>query len=138
VLAATDGIEVLASSSVYRTSPVGELTEQRDFYNAVVRVETSLPPRDLLAACKSSERKLGRPAEGPRHGPRPIDLDVLLIDDLVIADEDFSVPHPSLAERQFVLVPLAELAPELTLPDGRTLDQAIAAADPEQRVERIG
>jgi 2-amino-4-hydroxy-6-hydroxymethyldihydropteridine diphosphokinase len=128
---------VLARSSIYRTEPVGELTDQHDFHNAVVEIETTLSPRELLAACKLIEKSFGRPAGGPRHGPRPIDLDVLLIDDLVIAEDDFAVPHPSLVERRFVLVPLAELAPGLTLPDGRTLDQALAAVDPAQRVERI-
>jgi 2-amino-4-hydroxy-6-hydroxymethyldihydropteridine diphosphokinase len=132
-----DGVEVVSRSSIYQTAPVGELPDQRDFYNAVVEIESKLSPRDLLAACKRIEAELGRPAGGKRHGPRPIDLDVLLIDDLVISEPDFAVPHPSLAERRFVLVPLAELAPELTLPDGRTLDQALAAADPEQRVERV-
>jgi 2-amino-4-hydroxy-6-hydroxymethyldihydropteridine diphosphokinase len=128
---------VVSRSSVYETDPVGEVPDQRDFYNAVVGIESTLSPRDLLATCKRIEAELGRPAGGTRHGPRPIDLDVLLIDDLVIVDPDFAVPHPSLAERRFVLVPLAEIEPELTLPDGRTLEQALAAADPDQRVERI-
>jgi 2-amino-4-hydroxy-6-hydroxymethyldihydropteridine diphosphokinase len=123
---------------VYETDPVGQIPDQRDFYNAVVEIETTLSPRDLLAACKRIERELGRPSGGPRHGPRPIDLDLLLSDDVVIADDDLTIPHPGLAERRFVLVPLAELDHELTLPDGRTLDQALAAADPEQRVEQVG
>jgi 2-amino-4-hydroxy-6-hydroxymethyldihydropteridine diphosphokinase len=122
---------------VYETEPVGEVTDQRDFYNAAVKVETTLSPRELLATCKAIERRLGRTPGGTRGGPRPIDLDVLLIDDLAIAEEDFTVPHPELAERGFVLAPLVELDPDLTLPDGRTADQALAAIGSSKRVGQV-
>ena len=88
---------------------------QRDFYNAVVAVETTLEPRDLLAACKKIERALGRRA-GRRHAPRPIDIDLLLLDDLRIEEPDLVIPHPGIARRRFVQVPLLELEPGLSVP----------------------
>ena len=127
---------MVARSSVYETEPVGEILAQPDFYNAVVAVETELAPRDLLAACKQVERELGRPEGGARHAPRPIDVDLLVIDDIAVAEEDLVVPHPELANRRFVLAPLQELAPELTLADGRTLAEALAALGDGQRRRR--
>jgi len=98
---------LLARSSTYRTAPWGRL-DQPEFFNAVVSLETELSPHDLLDALHAIERRLGRTA-GKRWGPRVIDLDLLLYDDLTIADERLRVPHERLAERAFVLVPLAEL-----------------------------
>jgi 2-amino-4-hydroxy-6-hydroxymethyldihydropteridine diphosphokinase len=136
LLETTPGVRVVAWSSVYETEPVGEITEQPDFYNAVVEVETDLDPHSLLKACKEVERRLGR-RRGVRHGPRPIDVDLLLVEDLVVADEGLTVPHPELPQRRFVLVPLAEVGPELRLSDGRSLEQALDALGSEQRVERV-
>jgi 2-amino-4-hydroxy-6-hydroxymethyldihydropteridine diphosphokinase len=98
---------LLARSSTYRTAPWGPI-DQAEFFNAVVSLETELSPHDLLDALHFIERRLGRTA-GERWGPRIIDLDLLLYDDLTIADERLQVPHEHLAERAFVLVPLAEL-----------------------------
>jgi 2-amino-4-hydroxy-6-hydroxymethyldihydropteridine diphosphokinase len=98
---------VAQRSSTYRTVPWGR-RDQREFFNAVVLLETALPPHDLLAALGTIERRLGRTA-GERWGPRVIDLDLLLYDDLTIEEEALRVPHPHLGERAFVLVPLAEL-----------------------------
>lgn len=137
MLAAGDQIDVFAQSSVYETEPVGEVLEQRDFYNAVIAIQTDLTPHQLLAACKNIERELGRVVGGPRHGPRVIDVDLLLIDDIVLSDDRLTIPHPELANRRFVLVPLQEVAPELTLADGRTLGEAMAALGEGQRVERV-
>jgi 2-amino-4-hydroxy-6-hydroxymethyldihydropteridine diphosphokinase len=128
---------VVARSSVYETEPVGEVLDQPDFYNAVVGVETDLPPRELLAACKQIERELGRPAGGPRHAPRPIDIDLLIIEDVALSEDGLVIPHPELANRRFVLAPLDELAPEITLADGRTPAQALAALGDGQRATRI-
>ena len=105
------GVEVLASSSVYETEPVGEVLDQPDFYNACVRVRTGLAPEALLDACKAVERELGRVAGGVRHGPRPIDVDLLLLDDETYRSERLSLPHAQVTSRRFVLVPLLELAP---------------------------
>lgn len=98
-----------ARSSLYRTRPWG-FAEQPDFVNAVALVHTGLPPRALLAALKELERRMGRtPAR--RWGPRAIDLDLLLYDDLALDEGDVRVPHPHLFQRAFVLVPLAEIDP---------------------------
>jgi 2-amino-4-hydroxy-6-hydroxymethyldihydropteridine diphosphokinase len=130
-------IELAGHSSVYETEPVGELTQQRDFYNAVVEVRTTLEPHRLLYECKRIEVELGR-EPGPRHGPRPIDIDLLLVGDATLADERLVLPHPELTRRRFVLVPLLELDPELALPDGMRLADALAALGPDQRVARVG
>jgi 2-amino-4-hydroxy-6-hydroxymethyldihydropteridine diphosphokinase len=132
------GVEVLASSSVYETEPVGLVLDQRDFYNACVRVRTVLEPEELLDACKGVERALGRQAGGPRHGPRPIDVDVLLLGSLEYASERLTLPHPEVLSRRFVLVPLLELDPELSLPDGRRVADSLAALGAGQDVLRVG
>ena len=131
------GVQVVASSSVYETEPVGLVLDQREFYNACIRVETAHGPIDLLDACKAVERVLGREPGGVRHGPRPIDVDVLLLGDLEYASERLTLPHPEVTSRRFVLVPLLELDPELTLPDGTRLAEALAAlGDDGQDVRR--
>jgi 2-amino-4-hydroxy-6-hydroxymethyldihydropteridine diphosphokinase len=132
------GIEVVARSSVYVTEPVGEVAEQRDFYNAALRVRTALEPLELLAACKGVERELGRLPDARRHGPRPIDVDLLLVGDLTLGDDALRLPHPELTARRFVLVPLVELDPALELPDGTRLDRSLAGLGSDQRVERVG
>lgn len=132
------GIEVEAVSSLYETEPVGEILEQPDFLNAAARVVTELEPLDLLDACKAVEAELGRDFEGPRHGPRPIDVDVLLVGDLVLRHERLTLPHPEVRNRQFVLAPLIELDPRLTLPDGTELARLADPAAPGQRVARVG
>jgi 2-amino-4-hydroxy-6-hydroxymethyldihydropteridine diphosphokinase len=132
------GVEVLASSSVYETEPVGLVLDQRSFFNACLRVATELPPEALLDACKSVERSLGRDPGGVRHGPRPIDVDVLLLGSLQLESERLTLPHPEVRSRRFVLVPLLELDPALTLPDGTRLAAALAALGPGQAVERAG
>ena len=104
-----EAIEVLRTSSVYETDPVGYV-DQPPFLNAVAEIETSLSPHELLDACQAIEAALGR-VRTVRWGPRTIDLDIALIDDLAIDDERLTVPHPRMAERAFVLVPLAEIAP---------------------------
>jgi 2-amino-4-hydroxy-6-hydroxymethyldihydropteridine diphosphokinase len=132
------GVEVEAVSSVYETEPVGEVLDQPPFYNACARVRTELAPEALLAAAKAVERELGRPAGGARHGPRRIDVDVLLHGAGTHASERLRLPHPELATRRFVLVPLLELNPALELPDGTRLADALAAL-PEagQGVRRV-
>jgi 2-amino-4-hydroxy-6-hydroxymethyldihydropteridine diphosphokinase len=109
----THGVMVLASSSVYETEPVGEVLDQREFFNACVRIETELEPEPLLDVCKSVERSLGREVGGVRHGPRPIDVDVLLLEGVTYDSERLRLPHREVMTRRFVLVPLLELDPEL-------------------------
>jgi 2-amino-4-hydroxy-6-hydroxymethyldihydropteridine diphosphokinase len=126
------GVRVLASSSVYETEPVGLVLDQREFYNACVRIETALGPEELLDACKEVERELGRAAGGVRHGPRVIDVDVLLLDGVTHTSERLTLPHPEVRSRRFVLVPLLELDPDLPLAD------ALDALGEGQAVRRVG
>jgi 2-amino-4-hydroxy-6-hydroxymethyldihydropteridine diphosphokinase len=119
-LAGVHGVRLLAVSSVYESDPVGPVSDQPVFLNAVARVVTTLPPAALLAALHGIEDELGR-ERTVRFGPRTADLDLLLYDDLTCTDPALLLPHPRLAERRFVLDPLAELAPMLELPDGRRL-----------------
>ncbi|HYU60477.1 MAG TPA: 2-amino-4-hydroxy-6-hydroxymethyldihydropteridine diphosphokinase [Solirubrobacterales bacterium] len=130
-------VEVGAISSVYETEPVGEFVDQPDFLNAAARIHTALEPEELLDVCKAIEVEQGRMFGGPRHGPRSIDLDVLLLDDLELATDRLTIPHPGLTSRRFVLVPLLELDATLTLPDGSSLAASLEALGPGQRVERV-
>jgi 2-amino-4-hydroxy-6-hydroxymethyldihydropteridine diphosphokinase len=123
---------------VYETEPVGLVLDQRDFYNACVRVRTVFDPEELLDACKDVERALGREAGGVRHGPRPIDVDVLLLGSLEYSSARLTLPHPEVLSRRFVLVPLLELDPELTLPDGRRAADGLTALGEGQDVRRVG
>jgi 2-amino-4-hydroxy-6-hydroxymethyldihydropteridine diphosphokinase len=134
----THAVRVLVSSSVYETEPVGEVTDQPEFLNVCVEVETALEPEPLLDACKAVEAALGRSADGVRHGPRPIDVDILLLEDLEFASPRLRIPHAALRERRFVLAPLAELAPHFALPGGGTVAGALAALPPGQAVRRAG
>jgi 2-amino-4-hydroxy-6-hydroxymethyldihydropteridine diphosphokinase len=131
------GVAVTASSSVYETEPQGEVRDQADFLNACVAVETGLGPEELLDVCKRVERELGRQGGGPRHGPRPIDVDLLLLGDLSHRSERLTLPHREVTSRRFVLEPLLELDPGLTLPDGTGLGDALVKIS-GQRVERVG
>ena len=129
---------VEARSSVYRTEPVGEYLDQPDFLNAAVRIRTELEPEQLLDVCKGIEAEHGRAFGGPRHGPRPIDIDLLLLDDLELETDRLTLPHPEVRSRRFVLVPLLELDSELRLPDGTELRSELDALGEDQRVERVG
>jgi 2-amino-4-hydroxy-6-hydroxymethyldihydropteridine diphosphokinase len=133
------GVEVEAVSSAYVTEPVGEILDQPDFLNAAIRIRTELAPEALLDVCKAVEAERGRDFEAvPRHGPRPLDVDLLLIDDLELETERLTLPHREVSSRRFVLAPLLELDPDLTLPDGTRLADALAALGPGQQVERLG
>ena len=121
LLDAESGITVLASSRVWETDPVGG-PPQPDFLNAVLRIETDLLPRDLLAAVHRVEEALSR-VRDVRWGPRTIDVDIELFGDEAIDEPDLTIPHPRMLERAFVLLPLLELEPDPVLPDGtRVLD----------------
>ncbi len=130
------GVEVEAVSSAYETEPVGEVLDQPHFLNAAVRIRTELEPEALLDACKRIESERGRDFESPRHSPRPLDVDLLLLGDLELRTDRLTLPHAEVTSRRFVLVPLLELAPDLTLPDGTRLTDALAALGPGERVER--
>ncbi|MDX6634648.1 MAG: 2-amino-4-hydroxy-6-hydroxymethyldihydropteridine diphosphokinase [Solirubrobacterales bacterium] len=133
-----EGIEVDAVSSTYVTEPVGEILDQPDFLNAAVRIRTDLEPEDLLEACKRVEAARGRSFDAPRHSPRPLDVDLLLLGDLEMSTDRLTLPHREVTTRRFVLVPLLELDPELALPDRTRLAEALDALGPGQRVEPLG
>ena len=118
LLSASPGIEVVRSSRVYETEPVGP--PQPAFLNAVLEVRTDLEPRDLLDACRAVEEELGR-VRDERWGPRTIDVDLLTYDERTVDEPDLTIPHPRMHERGFVLVPLRELDQDPMLPAGRSL-----------------
>ena len=125
-LAADARIEVVAVSSLRETDPVGYLDQQR-FLNGAVALRTKLPPRALLERLQDVERELGRDRSGPRYGPRTIDLDLLLYGAETVNEPGLEIPHPRLAERLFVLEPLAELNESLEVP-GRGSVRALLTA----------
>lgn len=114
-----------ARSSLFRSAPLGE-PGQADYCNAVAELRTRLPARALLESLLAIEQTMGRQRNGRRWGPRIIDLDLLVYGDAVISEPGMTVPHPELARRKFVLIPLAEIAPRLDIPG---LGQAAALAD---------
>jgi len=121
------GVSVTAVSSAYETAPVGEILDQPDFLNAVARVETGLEPEELLDVLKEIEAQRGRELGGVRHAPRVLDIDLLLLGDIELETDRLKLPHREVQSRRFVLVPLLELDPALTLPGtGRPLVDALA------------
>ncbi len=120
--------DVAAVSTLRETDPVGYL-DQPSFLNGVAALETELPPRELLERLLDVERELGRTREGPRFGPRTIDLDLLLYGETEIDEPGLTLPHPRMHERRFVLEPLAELDPALVIPGRGSLRDVIAALD---------
>jgi 2-amino-4-hydroxy-6-hydroxymethyldihydropteridine diphosphokinase len=136
------GVQVVASSATYDTDPVGEILDQAPFLNACVRVETDLGPEELLDACKAVEAERGRVlADQPgyvRHGPRAIDVDVLLLGDLTYSSERLTLPHEQVLARRFVLIPLLELDFDLRTPDGTPLSGALAHLSLDEGVRRAG
>lgn len=133
-MAALRGSLFKGVSSLYRTAPVG-ITHQPDFINAVVTLDTRLPPRDLLTELFALEARFGR-QRSVKNAPRTLDLDLLLHGDTVQNDPELTLPHPRMHERAFVLAPLAELAPDLVIPNrGRIADLLAACAG--QRVHPL-
>lgn len=137
-LAALDrepGLQVLRRSRLYRSPPWGPVS-QPDYVNAVAEVSTTLPSTQVMQRLLAVERALGRLRDGPRFGPRTIDLDLLLDGTAVVDESDVSVPHPRLAERAFVLVPLAELAPDAVVPGAGPVRDLLLALGPEAATVR--
>jgi len=127
---ASDEIHVLRRSSLYETAPQ-EMLDQPSFLNAVMEVETSLLPMQLLARIREIEREMGRQRIAPK-GPRNIDIDILFYGRTVITTQELEVPHPRLAQRRFVLEPLAEIAPDFRHPvTGKTASEILAALEPQ-------
>lgn len=134
-LEASGDVQILRRSSLYETAPVGK-TDQPEFYNLVVEIETSLSPDALLHRCQEIERALGR-IRTERWGPRTVDVDVLLYDRISVTTERLVVPHPEMLCRRFVLEPLLEIAPDAVLPDGTPIAPHLAGVD-DQQVRRLG
>lgn len=134
------GLHVEAVSSAWETEPVGEILDQPDFLNAAIRVRSDLEPEELLDLLKSVEAELGRETGLPRHSPRVIDVDLLLMGDLEYESDRLRLPHRETTSRRFVLAPLLELDSSLTLPDGTSLAEAMdhLEASGGQAVRRAG
>ena len=136
------GVRVVASSATYDTDPVGEILDQPPFLNACLRIETDLEPERLLDACKAVEAERGRTLAGDpgyvRHGPRALDVDVLLLGDAPHESERLTLPHPQVLSRRFVLIPLLELDFTLRTPDGTSLAGALARLPLDEGVRRAG
>jgi 2-amino-4-hydroxy-6-hydroxymethyldihydropteridine diphosphokinase len=130
------GVAVEAASSAYETEPVGEVLDQPDFLNAAIRIRTALEPEPLLEVCKAIEVEQGRMLAAGRYSPRPLDIDLLLLGDLKLTTERLTLPHPEVTSRRFVLAPLLELDPDLKLPDGTRLQDALASLGTDQRARR--
>jgi 2-amino-4-hydroxy-6-hydroxymethyldihydropteridine diphosphokinase len=130
-------VEVEAVSSAYETEPVGEVLDQPDFLNAAIRIRTELEPAPLLEVCKAIEVEQGRMLAASRHSPRPLDVDLLLLGDLELSTERLTLPHPEVTSRRFVLAPLLELDPNLKLPDGTKLADALTTLGPDQRADKV-
>ena len=124
-------VDIAGRSSVYETEPQGEVLDQPDFLNAAVSVETDLAPEELLDVCKGIERELGRDFGAARHGPRVVDIDLLLLGDVELETDRLTLPHREVTTRRFVLVPLLELDADLPYRD------ALARLE-GQRVQRVG
>lgn len=133
-LVRAEGVHVIGVSGAYHSEPLG-VTEQPDFLNAVVEVETSKSPHELLHLAQEIEKERGR-RRVLRWGPRTLDVDILLFGQDVLDEPDLTIPHPRLTERRFVVEPLFELAPEATLPDGRTVGELKDALGEDQVVWR--
>lgn len=124
------GCHVLRTSSLYRSAPFGGV-QQADFVNAVAVLETAVPPAILLSCLKELERSRGRDFSAERWGPRSIDLDILLYGDERVDMDELQIPHPGIAERNFVLLPLREVAAELVIPGlGLVADIAVDESSP--------
>jgi 2-amino-4-hydroxy-6-hydroxymethyldihydropteridine diphosphokinase len=135
LLALHEGPAPAAVSPVYETDPVGCPPGSPAFLNAVIGIETSLEPAELLARLAGCERSLGRPAERALHAPRPLDLDILYAGTAEIRAAGLTLPHPRLTLRRFVLQPLADIRPRLVLPgQTRTVSELLAALPAEPRV----
>lgn len=127
---------VVLKSGLYRSRPLGPV-DQPDFVNAVVALITQLDARQLLAGMQAIERRHGRAPTGERWGPRTLDLDLLAYARMAVQDQDLTLPHPGIVERNFVLLPWREIAPHYAVPGLATVAELAARAPEEPRIERM-
>lgn len=132
-LAALPVTQLIQTSALYQSAPWGGI-EQPVFVNAVARLQTQLAPRELLEGLLEIERRHGRVRDGQRWGPRTLDLDLLMHGESIIHEDGLEVPHPQLAQRAFVLVPLAQIAPQWRVPGAGTVAELLARVDASQCV----
>jgi 2-amino-4-hydroxy-6-hydroxymethyldihydropteridine diphosphokinase len=137
MLNSSTGTRVIKISSLYRTEPVG-YEDQPDFLNIAVEVETELTPPDLHSTCRLIESELGGRAGRRPMGPRSIDIDILLFGEARVSTQQLQIPHPRMLARAFVLVPLAEIAPEAAIPGQGTVAGALAGLEDSHSVEKLG
>lgn len=136
-LLARSGVRIVKRSSLYETEPVG-FGDQHWFLNCVVECETEFMPRQLLRAAQRIEREMGRRRDGTRNAPRPIDIDILFFGTAVMRTSELEIPHPRIAERRFVLAPLAEIAPSLRHPTLHlSAVELLAATSDRSQVRRV-
>jgi len=136
-LLAQSGVRIVKRSALYETEPVG-FRDQHFFLNCVAECETQLMPRQLVRAAQRIEREMGRRRDAVRNAPRPIDIDVLLFGTTVMRTTELQIPHPRMAERKFVLAPLAEIAPSLRLPVFQaTALELLAATNDRSQVRKV-
>jgi 2-amino-4-hydroxy-6-hydroxymethyldihydropteridine diphosphokinase len=128
---------IIKASSIYETEPWGK-TNQPSFYNQVLEVTTHLTPDELLEFIHIIERQQGRKLSMERYLPRPIDIDILFYNNMILTTETLMIPHPQIHNRNFVLIPLADIAPDLKHPVlGKTISKLIARSDDKLKVSRI-
>jgi 2-amino-4-hydroxy-6-hydroxymethyldihydropteridine diphosphokinase len=132
------GVAVTASSSVYDTDPVGEILDQPSFLNVCVRIETTLDPEALLDVAKAIELDQGRDPSLPRHSPRPVDIDLILLGDEPYSSARLTLPHAEATSRRFVMIPLLELDLDIVTPAGVRVADALAALPLDEGVRREG
>ena len=136
ILGGIKGIRITDASSVYETEPVGAIP-QRNFYNAVLKINTGLSPQDLLSACNRVEQILGR-KRLKKNGPRTADIDILLYGSLRGSSKTLTIPHPKMAGRRFVLVPLSEICPGVNIPGAGRADKVLKELKDGKRVTKAG
>lgn len=135
ILTDCESVRLLRVSGVYQAEPIGH-EDQPQFLNAVVCIDTTLSPKELLSFVQKIERALGR-RRTIRWGPRTIDVDILLYAMEKIDEPELTIPHPRIYERRFVLLPLREIEPEITFPDGKHIDEVMGALGNQQYVVRL-
>lgn len=132
-----EGVVIIAKASLYVTAPQGEVLDQPDFVNSALKIETHLGPIQLLELAKSIEHDMGRDPNGVRHGPRPIDIDILMLGDEPYESDRLNLPHREISTRRFVLEPLLEIEPDFTLPGGTRAADLMAGVE-DQPVRVLG